>query len=392
MEYILHPKSEIDARTKKLQSQMGDITGAILFQSVDMGYFSGTAQDGLVYIPHNSDSEPVVMVRKSLPRAVQESPLDVKPLRSLKNLKADLGIPSGATIGLELDILPYNNYSRVASALGDAKLVDISETIKHMRSVKSDFEINLIKESARILDAGLASIPDHLTEGISEIELAARIEAVMREMGHQGILRFRRFNQMLPMGHLMAGPEAAFPSFVASPTGGKGASLFHPQGPGFRKIKRNEPVLVDYAGVYNGYIADETRIFCIGKLQQELEDAHLAALEIEDALVRGLRPGKTGRDIFNLSEAIGEKLGYKDYLGGPTGSKCGFVGHGVGLEIDEYPVLGPVDHPIKLNMTIAVEPKMIYSGMGVVGIEDTFLTTADGAQRLTKLPQEIWRV
>jgi len=390
LEYILHPKSEILARIKRFQDQMDDITGAILFQSVDMGYFSGTTQDGLVYIPH--DSEPIVMVRRSLERAKNESPLDVRSLKSLKNLKADLKIPAGSKIeiGLELDVLPFNNYSRIAKALGDAKLTDVSEKIKNIRSVKSEFEIGLIKEAAKILDTGLATVPDYLKEGIKEIELAAKVEAAMREIGHQGLLRFRRFNQVLPMGHLMAGPEAAVQSFVASPTGGKGPSLFHPQGPGFRRIKQNEPVLVDYAGVYNGYIADETRIFSIGKLPEKLENAHQAALEIESAIADELMPGRSGRELFGLSEAVGEKLGYREFLGGPPGGKCGFVGHGVGLEIDEYPVLGPVDHLIKENMTVAVEPKIIYPEMGVVGIEDTFLTTSEKAQRLTKLPQDIW--
>ncbi|MFB3764316.1 MAG: M24 family metallopeptidase [Methanotrichaceae archaeon] len=390
LEYILHPKSEINARIKRLQDQMVDITGAILFQSVDMGYFSGTAQDGLIYIP--GDSEPVVLVRRSLERARYESPLEVRPLKSLKTLKSDLKIPAGATIGLELDILPFNNYSRIAKALGDAKFTDISEKINHIRSVKSEFEVSLINEAAKILDAGLASVQDHLKEGIREIELATKVEAAMREIGHQGLVRFRRFNQVLPMGHLMAGPEAAVQSFVSSPTGGKGASLFHPQGPGFRRIKRNEPVLVDYAGIYNGYIADETRIFSLGRLPEKLVNAHQAALEIERAIADELMPGKTGREIFDLSEAVGAKLGQKEYLGGPPGGKCGFVGHGVGLEIDEYPVLGPVDHLIKENMTIAVEPKIIYPEMGVVGIEDTFLTTSEKTQRLTKLPQDIWYV
>ncbi len=390
MEFILHPKSEIDARIERLRRHMGEMTGAILFGSVNMCYFSGTAQEGLVYIPRDSDTQPVVMIRKSLERARQESPLDVSPLKTFKTLKAVLGIPSGAEIGLELDVLPYNNYSRVERALGDAKLVDVSKTIKIIRSVKSEFEIDLIKVAARILDAGIASVSEHLKVGMREIELAGNVEAEMRALGHQGTIFFRRFNHVLPMGHLMSGPNAAVPSFVASPTGGRGVSLLQPQGPGFRKIKRNEPVLVDYGGAYNGYIADETRIFSIGKLSNELEDAHIAALDIQEAVARELGFGKTGRDLFDLSEAVG--IGYKDHLGGPPDDKCGFVGHGVGLEIDEYPVLGPVDHPILSNMTIAVEPKMIYPGVGVVGIEDTFHTTADGAQRLTKLPQEIWRV
>ncbi len=390
MDVVLHPKAEIDARIKIFQSQMGDMAGVILFQSIDILYFSGTAQEGLVYIPR--DGQAAVMIRKSLSRAVEESPLEVRPLKSLKTIKADLEIPAGAIIGLELDVLPYNNYSRIARALGDARFVDVSEQIKHQRSVKSDFEIGLTREAARIVDAGLASIPDNLKEGMSEIELASVVESVMRKMGHQGIISFRRFNHRLPMGHLMAGSEAAIPSYVASPTGGRGMSLLEPQGPGFRKIKRNEPVLADFGGVYNGYTADETRIFSLGPLSKELEDAHFTALAIEAAIVRSLVPGKTGRELFSLSEAEGAKRGYQDYLGGPPHSKAGFVGHGVGLEIDEYPVLGPVDHQIKPNMTVAVEPKMIYPGVGVVGIEDTFLTTSNGAERLTRLPQEIWQI
>ncbi len=390
MEYILHPKSEIDNRIKRFQAQMGDMAGAILFHAVDMCYFSGTAQDGLVYIPR--DSEPVVMIRKSLERAIQESPLEVRPLKNLRNLKSDLGIPSGATIGLEEDILPYSIYSRVSNALGDARLADVSEAIRQIRSIKSDFELGLIRAAAKMLDAGIASVPDYLKEGMMEVEVMCRIESVMRSMGHQGSLRFRRFNSIVPLGHIMSGPNAAAPSFLASPTGGRGTSLIFPQGAGFRKIRRNEPIFVDSVGIYNGYIADATRIFSIGQLSIELEDAYLAALEIEEAIARALIPGKTGKDIFKLSEAEAEKRGYQDHLGGPIGGKCGFVGHGVGMELDEYPVLGPLDHQIKENMTIAVEPKMIYPGIGVVGIEDTFLTTANGAQRLTRLPQEIWRV
>ena len=392
MELVLHPSSEIDARTKIFKRRMEGLAGAIIFQAVDMLYFSGTAQDGLVYVPAEPEAQSVVMVRKSLDRAREESPLEVRQLRSLKTLKADLAIPPGARIGLELDVLPFNNYARVKAALGDAEFVDISEEIKQVRSVKSKFEVRLLRGAARILDAGIGSVPDHLREGMAEIELASKIEAEMRSLGHQGTVRFRRFNHDLPLGHLMAGPNAAYPSYVASPTGGVGPSLLQPQGPGFRKIRRNEPILVDYGGVYNGYIADETRIFSIGRLPKELEDAHEAALKVERWIAESLRPGNSGREVYEISEARGEELGYKDNLGGPAGSKCGFVGHGVGLEIDEPPVLGPVDHEILPNMTVAVEPKMIYPGVGVVGIEDTFLTTDSGPTRLTRLPQEIWRI
>jgi Xaa-Pro dipeptidase len=391
MEYVLHPRSEIDTRIKKLQDRMGDLTGAILFESTDLGYFSGTAQEGLIYIPR--DGLPTLMIRKSQERARQESPLPVQPQKSQKSLKKDLDLPAGAKIGLEMDILPYNNYARLTKALGgDAIFSDISEEIKHIRSVKSDFEVHLIRQAARVLDAGIACVADSLKEGMREIDLAAKVESTMRLQGHQGKVAFRRFNQALPMGHLMAGANAAFPSSVSSPTGGKGMSLFLAQGPGFARIKRGESVLVDYAGCYNGYLADETRIFSLGKLSARLEEAHQAALEIEETIARQLRPGKKSSEIWSLSESEGERMGYQDFLGGPPGSKAGFVGHGVGLQIDEYPVIGPVDHGILENMIIAVEPKMIFPGEGVVGIEDTFLVGENGTERLTCLPQEIWRV
>jgi Xaa-Pro aminopeptidase len=227
---------------------------------------------------------------------------------------------------------------------------------------------------------------------MKEVDLISRLEMVMRSMGHQGSLRFRRFNSIVPLGHVMSGPSAACPSFLASPTGGKGTSLIFPQGAGYSRIKRNEPVFVDMVGIYNGYIADATRIFSLGRIEPELEEAYQAACRIEEDLARQMSAGKTGRELYQLSEAAGADLGYQDYLGGPPGGKCGFVGHGVGLELDEYPVIGPLDHELQSNMTIAIEPKIIYPNKGVLGIEDTFLTTNGAAESLTHMPRDIWQV
>ncbi|HOG98197.1 MAG TPA: Xaa-Pro peptidase family protein [Methanothrix soehngenii] len=390
MDYVLHPKSEIDSRIKKLKDRMDDIDGALLFQAVDMCYFSGTAQDGLVYIPR--DGEPIVMMKRSLVRAKEESPLEVRPLKNMRNLKEDLGIKTSATIGLEMDVLPCSFYFRVNKALEDASFVDVAERIKHIRSVKSEFEIKLAKEAAQMLVEGFSTVPDHIKEGMTEVELMCRMESEMRLMGHQGSLRFRRFNSIVPIGHIMSGSSAAIPSFLASPTGGRGTSVVFPHGPGYRKIKRNEPVFVDTVGICNGYIADATRIFSLGKIEPGLVEAYEASCQIEEAIAREMMPGRTARELFELSESEGARLGYGDFLGGPVGSKCGFVGHGVGLELDEYPVLAPLDHEIQEGMTIAVEPKIIYPGKGVLGVEDTFLTTSSGALRLTEMPLEIWEV
>jgi len=162
MEYVLTPRSEIERRIEKLQSQMGEMDGALLFHAVDICNFTGTAQDGLVYIP--KDGEPVVMMKRSLERAKQESPIEVRPLKNMRNLKSDLDIPAKATIGLEMDVLPCSFYFKVNKALEDAVFVDVAERIKHIRSVKSEFELSLIKEAARILEAGFSSVPNFLVE------------------------------------------------------------------------------------------------------------------------------------------------------------------------------------------------------------------------------------
>ena len=391
MEIAKHPKSEIGSRTKRLQERMSGLHGILILQNTDMCYFSGTAQDGLLFIP--AVGEPALLVRKVLERAKEESPVaDVRPLGSFKDLKTQLKIPSNAVLGLELDVMPYNNYHRLAQALPGCQLTDASEHIKHVRAVKSRFEIGLIEQAASIIDAGISSAKGYIEPGMKDIELAANVERSMRLLGHQGVMRFRRWNHELYFGHIMSGPEATIPSYVASPTGGRGVSVSVPQGAGYRSIGRDEPVLLDYVGVYNGYCADETRIFCIGHLSKDLEQAHDAALEVQKDIARMLTPGASAKAVFEASEKKGEEFGYKDNLGGPPGKKCGFVGHGVGMEIDEYPVLAPTDQKIEAGNVIAVEPKMIFPGRGVVGIEDTFLVTESGAKRLTKLDQGIWYV
>lgn len=228
MDYVLHPKSEIDSRIKKLQSSMDGMDGALLFQAVDMCYFSGTAQDGLVYIPR--DGEPIVMMKRSLLRAKEESPLEVLPLKNMRNLKEELSIKSGSTIGLEMDVLPCSFYFRVNKALEDASFVDVAERIKHIRSVKSEFEINLARDAAKMLVEGFSTVPDHIKEGMTEVELMCRMESEMRLMGHQGSLRFRRFNSIVPIGHIMSGSSAAIPSFLASPTGEREPQWCFPTG------------------------------------------------------------------------------------------------------------------------------------------------------------------
>jgi Xaa-Pro aminopeptidase len=240
---------------------------------------------------------------------------------------------------------------------------------------------------------GAATTPamrELLIEGITEIELAGKIEAVARAAGHQGLARFRLWNNEMFYGHLMAGKSAVQPSYLSSPTGGPGLSPAFSQGSGRHKIQRGEPVLFDYVFVSEGYMVDQTRIFSIGKLPDKLMRAHDAMLEIQTAVAHAARPGVTGGEIFHLASEMAARFGYAENFGGLGKDRITFVGHGVGLELDEYPFLAKGHAmPFEAGMVIAVEPKVTFARLGTVGIENTFVVTEGGARRITRGKDDI---
>jgi Xaa-Pro aminopeptidase len=233
-------------------------------------------------------------------------------------------------------------------------------------------------------------VPNILRAGMTELELAGKIEAESRRLGHQGVLRMRLWGSEMFYGHLLSGASGAVPSFLSSPTGGVGASPAVAQGPGFKPIQRHEPVLVDYIFSYNGYLSDHSRIFSLGPLPAELKDGHAAMLEIQQLVKTLAKPGVKSGDIYHRALEKTKELGYADHFMGTGIESVRFVGHGIGLEVDEYPFLA-AGQPLELQpgMTIALEPKLVFPGKGVVGIENTHLVTADGLEQLGRFQEEI---
>jgi Xaa-Pro aminopeptidase len=241
-----------------------------------------------------------------------------------------------------------------------------------------------------LADVVTRSMTDFLREGISEVELAGHLEAVARRLGHQGIVRMRLWNNELFYGHLMAGAGAAVPSYLSSPTGGTGLSPAVAQGSSQRPIQRHEPVLMDYVFALDGYLVDQTRIFAIGGLPDELVAGHKAMLEVQQALRVAAKPSATGGELYDLAVGLATELGYGRHFMGQGDERIPFVGHGVGLELDEYPFLAKGQNmPLEKGMVIALEPKLIYPGLGVVGIENTHLVTDDGLEPLTVSEEDI---
>lgn len=389
----LTPKAELDRRVAGLQAllQLEDLDGALVIQNTDLFYFGGTVQQSHLYVP--ASGPPLLMARKSYERARRESALEsVVPLSRLKDLPgllAEHSHPPPKRLGLELDVLPANLYFAYHD-LFRAQVLDVSPLVRQLRMVKSPYEVEIIRKAARLMEQVFASVGEHLREGMTEVELAGRLEAVARRLGHQGLVRMRTWNQEMFYGHLMAGASAGVPSYLASPTGGAGLTPAIGQGAGFERIARHEPILLDYVGAVDGYLADQTRIFALGALPDRLVAAHQAMLAVQQTVVEAAHPGVACADLYRLALDTAADLGYGEHFMGPLPDRIPFVGHGVGMELDEWPILtGQSPHHLQPGMVFALEPKLIYPDEGVVGIENMFLVGPDGLERLTLTPEKL---
>lgn len=388
------PKSELEERIQKLQRKLGEnnIDGVLILQKADLFYFTGTVQDAHLYVP--ADKDPILLVYKDRKRARAESSIkNIVPLENVRqicSLLHDNGYSIPQILGMELDILPANLYFNYKNLFEHTKIIDISHHIRLIRAVKSAYEIDLILKAARLSDQVAESVEEFLHEGITEIELAGKIEARARKLGHPGIVRMRLWGSELFYGHLLSGPCAAVPSYLSSPTGGTGVSPSVAQSAGLRPIQRGEPVLVDYVFVLNGYMSDHARIFTLGNLPDDLIRAHEAMLKVQTFIKKKAKPKVKAGILYDMALELTKKLGYEEYFMGVGDRRIRFVGHGLGLELDEYPFLAKgQDLELEKGMTIALEPKLIFPGKGVVGIENTHVVTSEGLKQLTHFDEKI---
>ena len=390
--FELTPLEEIRARVSAFQRKMGEkgVDLALILQNVDLFYFTGTLQRGYLCIPQ--EGEPLFFVQKYYDRAVQESPLPcikVKGMKALPNLLRDHGI-TGKQLGLELDVIPVSLFYRITNLFGNWETLDISVEIKEIRSIKSAFEIKQIKRSGEIIDRVFPAVREHLREGMTELELDGILFSIGRAAGHQGLIRMRGFNQEMMNAYVLSGANAAMVSYGDTPLCGAGANHAIAQGSSSKKIKRNEPIVIDYGGGHNGYVTDETRTFVIGELKDHLERAFQVARSIIDAVESSAKPGDLATDIYARAKAIADKEGLSTYFMGHGEGQVAFVGHGIGLEVNEWPIIGRgFRRPLEPGMVFAFEPKFVFPGEGAVGIELDYIVREDGLERVTHFPVDI---
>jgi Xaa-Pro aminopeptidase len=369
--------------------QQRDLSGALLLHAVDLLYLSGTRQNGALWVP--ARGEPFLLVRKSLARAREESALaDVRPFPPSRELSS-LGF--SGRVGVTLDAVPAATLDWWRRQLPAVEWVDVSGALREQRSVKSAAELAVMREGARRISAVLGEVRSFLRAGMTELELAAEIEARLRRAGNEGAPRLRTFNAELFVGLAVAGESAAAPGFFDGPVVGRGLHPAYPLGASGRPIHEGEPIILDYTGVFGGYVIDMTRSAVCGALPAGLARALDVARRIQGEVQALLRPGVPCSEPWDRARTLAEEAGLGDRFMGPPGDQARFVGHGVGLELDELPVLAPGSKAtLAAGQTIAVEPKFVFPGAGAIGIENTFVATERGGERLTLLPDDLIQV
>lgn len=394
---LLLPREESEKRIALFQEALSrqGCDGAVILHNANLYYFAGTVQDSFLWLP--AKGVPLLVVRKHPAKAGAESPLDrIEPIKSVKQIPdviETLALPASPRVGFEADVVPVSVFRQWQEMIPGATWDNISSLAWEQRRVKSALERSWISEAGRIVTQAFERIPTLFEPGMTEIELSTLISREMRLNGHHGFIRTRGWRSEIYIegsvsGALTAGAPWAFDGPVGVHSFYPAINVLNSK----RVIEPNRPLLVDIVGGYNGYLYDHARTFVPGKLADDLRQAHDTAVRIRDRLLDEMRPGSLPADLYETAVSLAADAGFADGFMNHGRNRVRFVGHGIGLELDEGPVLAKrFTAPLEEGNVIALEPKFIFpphspapeGGVGGVGVEDTVVVTPQGGVILT---------
>ncbi|WP_440956814.1 M24 family metallopeptidase [Methanosarcina sp. Mfa9] len=397
------PLTELENRMARFRTRMDasnpDWEIAVIFSKINLYYFTGTMQDGMLIIPR--DGEATFWVRRSYERALEESLFsNIEPMNSFRDaagsigkagMKDNAGNPINGsklpdTVYLETEVVPLALYQRFQKYFPFKAVKSVDPQVAAVRAVKSEYELSLMRESGRIHRHVLEDlVPGMLREGMSEMDLSTELFSVLVEEGHHGACRFGMFDTEMILGNVCFGESSIYPCYFNGPGGKRGMSPAVPLlGSRDRKLRKGDLVFVDVGCGVEGYHTDKTTTYMFGSsLPQYAIDLHNKCVAIQNKAAAMLKPGAIPSEIYNTiingldEEFLQNFMGFGD-------RKVKFLGHGVGLLIDETPVIaGGFDEPLEEGMVFALEPKRGIENIGMVGIENTFVVTKVGGECIT---------
>ncbi len=388
------PVSELESRQKALSSALTSegIESILIDDPVELYWLTGGRQNSILLVgSKESGIETTHWVRRSLERAVFESGGDDSPHHSEKQPRmaslSDSLVSSGCTERPSMlsGKVPHDRWSFLNSKMSGipGESLDGTGILYSLREVKSEWEIQMHRESGEVNSRMFEAVSEAGKEGCTELDLAAAADSVSREAGFGGRIRMRRWPMDCDRVVVAAGRSGSVPSYFDSAIGGLGASPISSLGAGFGRVKAGDPVLVDIVHLHRGYVSDCTRMFSVGSLDEEWMSRLDDMIEIKQAVVDQLGKGEDCSSAWLRGSEMASEMGHSRNLMGMHPNQSSFLGHSVGLELDETPVVAlGFDRELSIGGTMAIEPKVIHEE-GAIGNEDTWVRTSGGMECLT---------
>ena len=385
--YSSNFQPEASLRWKRVQSVLQSINAdaVLLNTNANLYYSSGRVFNGYTYIP--SEGEAIYFVRRPIGLKGENVHYIHKP-EQIPALLTEIGLPLPRKLAIEWDA-SHGDFTRLSAVFPDAEITNGSAVMRKVRSVKTDYELGLLHESAVKHAEVYHRIESVYHNGMTDIELQIEIERLLRLHGNLGLFRINGQSMEIFMGNVICGDNADTPTPYDFAMGGAGLSCSIPVGCNGSLIRPGMAVMIDMCGNFTGYMTDMTRVYSVGELPDLAHRAHQCSIDIHRAVSQMGKPGIKTADLYNLAISIAKEAGLENYFMGHT-QKAGFIGHGVGIEVNEAPVLAPRSKDIlEGNQVIALEPKFVIPHVGAVGIEDTYMVTPEGMKAITNAPVEI---
>ena len=388
------PVAELQERQKALSESLAinGMESALIDDPVELYWLTGGRQNGILLIgADGSDIETIHWVRRSLRRARFESggsdcPHDTSLQPRMGGLESSL-IERGCSAKPAMlnGKIPAERFSFINSKIGSltGEIENCTSLLYSLREVKSEWEIDMHRESGEINKKMFEAVEEVGSVGSTELAIASAADSVSREYGFGGRIRMRKWPMDCDRVVIASGHSGSVPSYFDSAIGGIGASPISSLGAGFRKVKANEPVLVDIVHLHRGYVSDCTRMFSAGAMSETWNSRLEDMIEIRDSVIASLGQGENCSKAWDVGKSLADEMGHSENLMGMQPDQSSFLGHSVGLELDETPVVATgCDRPLPIGGTMAVEPKVIHHD-GSIGNEDTWFRTSDGMECLT---------
>lgn len=381
-------KAELMLRASKIQSKMIEqgIDACLIAGNANLYYISDRVFRGYVYI--RQEGEPIYFVIRPV-GLVGENVIYVRKPEQIAEELVKMGISMPSKLGLELDWLTYNDAKRLTSIFPNAEICNSTAVLKGARMVKTNYEISKMREDGIHQTRAYSKVPEIYKKDMTDLEFQIELERILRLEGSIGFARVSGHLMEINLGSVLNGENADSPTPFDFAVGGSGVNSSLPVGANGCVMKTGTTVMVDMNGNFNGHQTDITRVWRFGDIDPMATKAHEVSRSILREMEKMGVPGCKVADMYNKAVEIVAEAGLTDYFMGHN-QKAAFIGHGVGIELNEMPVLTPRSKDVlEKNMTIAIEPKFVIPNVGAVGVENTYVVTENGLENLTPFPEDI---